>query len=155
MPSVLNILDTLKKKYPSITFKEGKLFSWSPKDTSVIYTLTYEDEDHAVWALIHEVAHAVLQHEHYKNDIDLLRHEVDAWHKAKDIAESIGVSINEDHIQDCLDTYRDWLHKRATCPNCSVVSLQQDTGHYSCFNCQTRWKVPASPLCRVSRIVLS
>jgi hypothetical protein len=155
MSKVLSTLDTLQKKYPSISFKEGKLFSWSPKDTTVIYTLSYEDEDHAVWALIHEVAHGVLNHKHYKNDIDLLRHEVDAWHNAKDIANSIHISIDDNHIQDCLDTYRDWLHKRATCPNCSVVGLQQDNGYYGCFNCQTRWKVPDSPLCRVSRVVIS
>jgi hypothetical protein len=155
MQKVLNTLNTLKETFPSIHFTEGELFSWSPKDTTVIYTLSYTNEDHAVYALIHEVAHGALQHEHYKNDIDLLRHEVEAWDKAQDIANDISITINSDHIQDCLDTYRDWIHKRATCPHCSVVGLQEDTGTYSCFNCQTRWKVPESPLCRVSRTVVS
>lgn len=154
MANVSNTLQILKKHYPTIIFKEGSLFSWSPKDNAVIYTLSYADEDHAVYALVHEVAHAVLRHKHYVNDVDLLRHEVAAWHTAKDIAEQIGITINEDHIQDCLDTYRDWIHKRATCPTCSVIGTQQDSGEYICFNCQTLWKVPDSPLCRVSRTVL-
>jgi hypothetical protein len=155
MANVRNTLKILQKHYPSITFNKGDVFSWSPKDNAVVYTLSYTDEDHAVYALIHEVAHAVLEHKHYVNDVDLLRHEVAAWHTAKDIAKKISITINEEHIQDCLDTYRDWIHKRATCPHCSVISAQQDTGGYTCFNCQTHWKVPDSPLCRVTRVVIS
>jgi hypothetical protein len=154
MPSVLELLPSLQKDYPDITFKQGTLFVWSPKNQTVTYSITYSNEDHAVWALIHEVAHAALKHEHYKNDVDLLRHEVEAWHTAKDIAKQYNMTIEENHIEDCLDTYRDWLHKRATCPNCSVVTIQQDDGAYKCFNCQTSWKVPASPLCRITRRVI-
>jgi hypothetical protein len=154
MPKISNVLSHLKKEYPNLTFKQGDLFAWSPKNATVTYTLEYTDETHAIWALIHEVAHASLAHKHYKNDIDLLRHEVSAWNAAKRIAKSLDITIQDDHIEDCLDTYRDWLHKRATCPHCSVVSLQQDDGTYSCFNCQTVWKVPVSPLCRVSRTVI-
>lgn len=127
------------------------MFVWSAKDRTITYTLDYDNQDHAVWALIHEVAHAELEHNYYKSDIDLLRHEVDAWHRAKDIAQSFHITIDEEHIQDCLDTYRDWLHKRATCPNCNVITMQQDDKTYRCFNCQTSWRVPASPQCRITR----
>ena len=153
--SIHSILPTLQKQYPAITFKEGDLFVWSPKEAIITYTAIADDEEYAVWALLHEVAHAALGHQHYKSDVDLLRHEVDAWREAKAIAKSLHTTIEEDHIQDCLDTYRDWLHKRATCPNCLVISLQQDDGSYKCFNCQTKWKVPASPLCRITRRVVN
>ncbi len=155
MATIHSVLAQLKEQYPHLLFKEGPLFAWSPKDKAVTYTYDYNDETHAIWALIHEVAHASLGHAHYKNDIDLLRHEVAAWGAAKDIAHGLNIVIQEDHIQDCLDTYRDWIHKRATCPHCTVVGLQRDDGSYSCFNCQTTWKVPASPLCRVSRTIVT
>lgn len=155
MPAIHNTLTKLKKQYPDLLFKEGSLYAWSPKNKTVTYAAANSDEQHAIWALIHEVAHASLKHEHYKNDLDLLRHEVEAWSAAKDIALQLDTTIDEDHVQDCLDTYRDWIHKRATCPSCSVVGLQRDDGSYSCFNCQTTWKVPASPLCRVSRTVIA
>lgn len=150
--TVSGILPQLQKLYPSIHFCVGKQFSWSPARQMVTYM---DDAARASsWALIHEVAHATLGHKHYKNDIDLLQHEVEAWSAAKNIGKNIGVLVEDDYIQDCLDTYRDWVHKRARCPACSVISLQQDDLTYKCFNCQTVWKVPASPLCRVSRIII-
>lgn len=154
MPTVLELIPLLQKDYPYISFTQGELFVWSPKKQSVTYSTTYTDENHAAWALLHEVAHATLDHEHYKNDIDLLRHEVAAWHAAKDIANNYDMTIDENHIEDCLDTYRDWLHKRATCPNCTVVTIQQANGNYKCFNCQTSWRVPDSPLCRITRRIV-
>ena len=155
MVTIHNILNKLQAQYPHLVFTNGSLFAWSPKEKTITYTLEYEDEQHAIWALVHEVAHASLGHQHYKNDIDLLRHEVAAWSAAKTIANSLKIVIHDEHIQDCLDTYRDWIHKRASCPKCTVISLQQYDASYKCFNCQTTWKVPSSPLCRVSRTVLA
>lgn len=151
-PHISAILPELQQLYPMITFCVGEQFSWSPNQNTVTY---YDDMTQpSSWALVHEVAHAALGHKHYKNDIDLLQHEVAAWATAQKIGKRIGVDINVNHIQDCLDTYRDWIHKRATCPSCRVVSLQQDDLSYKCFNCQTIWKVPSSPLCRVVRVVI-
>ena len=154
MPSLPNTISKLKIKYPYITFVKGSSFVWSPSTQTITYG-TETNINHAIWALIHEVAHADLHHAHYKNDLNLIMLESAAWNRAKEIAASIDIVIDEDHIQDCLDTYRDWLHKRSSCPACDVVSLQTEDSTYACFNCRTEWKVPASPLCRVSRVVVS
>jgi hypothetical protein len=84
--------------------------------------------------------------------LELLKLERSAWDKALKLSRRYHVVIDEDHIEDCLDTYRDWLKARATCPACRTVSVQDDQGVYGCYNCSERWRVPASPTCRVLRI---
>ena len=76
---------------------------------------------------------------------------VDAWHKAQELGDKYGYKIDLDHIQDCLDTYRDWLYKRSLCPFCSTSSLQSDERTYKCFNCGSQWHVSKSKLCRPYR----
>ena len=110
--------------------------------------------EHGVWALLHEIAHAQLEHKKYGTDFSLLKLETQAWSLAKQISIRYNVTIDEDYVQDCLDTYRDWLHKRAKCPTCGVVSLQRKDLIYQCFNCSTNWQVPRSPLCQVSRRIV-
>ena len=155
MNSIHNILPIIEKDYPNIKFKAGEIFLWSPKSQTITYTTHQTNAEHGVWALIHELAHAELEHNNYKSDFDLLKLESEAWKHAKQIAKRYQVNIDNDHIQDCLDTYRDWLHRRATCPNCSVVSLQRNDRVYQCFNCSTTWKEPSSPLCRVTRRIIA
>lgn len=144
MNSISNLLPILKKDFPDISFEPGESFSWSPRDNRVYYTTHHSNADHGVWALLHELAHATLGHNVYNSDFDLLKLESITWQQAKNIAKKYGVTINSEHIQDCLDTYRDWLHCRAICPNCTLVSLQRSDGLYQCFNCKTVWKVPKS-----------
>lgn len=156
LPAIMNshfntVLSHLKITHPAITFAQGDCFMWSPHTKTVLYNAAASYTKSDVWALIHEAAHAQLNHLDYKNDITLLRMESAAWERAKIIAASIGEIIDEEHVQDCLDTYRDWLHKRATCPSCNVVTMQRDDLSYKCFNCQDHWRVPESPLCRVTR----
>ena len=154
MNSIANILPTLKKDFPDITFKNGDSFYWSPRERRITYTTHQDVAEHGVWALLHEVAHASLGHEHYSNDFELLKLETTAWQQAKRLGKQYSIDIDGEHIQDCLDTYRDWLHKRAQCPQCSVVSIQRHDGLYQCFNCKTTWRVPKSPLCRVTRQII-
>lgn len=154
MNSIDNILPALKQDYPDITFKNGELFFWSPRERKITYTTHQTVAEHGVWALLHEVAHAALDHTHYNHDFELLKLESTAWQYAKRLGKRYGVDIDSEHIQDCLDTYRDWLHTRAKCPKCSVVSLQRSDSLYQCFNCKTTWSVPRSPLCRVTRRVV-
>ena len=155
MNSISNILPTLKRDFPDITFQSGDSFFWSPRDKRITYTTHQDIAEHGVWALLHEVSHAVLGHAQYQNDFELIKLESSAWQHAKRLGKNYNVSIDGEHIQDCLDTYRDWLHKRATCPTCGVVSIQRSDRLYQCFNCQTTWSVPRSPLCRVTRRVIS
>lgn len=155
MNSITNILPALKKDFPAIIFANGESFLWSPREQKVTYTTHQDIAEHGVWALLHEVSHAALDHKHYNNDFELLKLESAAWQHAKRLGKNYGVSIDSEHIQDCLDTYRDWLHKRSKCPNCNVVSLQRTDKLYQCFNCRTSWTVPNSPLCRVTRRIVN
>lgn len=151
MNSIANILPRIQIDFPHLRFEAGETFCWTPKQQLITYTSHQANADHGVWALLHEVAHADLEHSAYKGDFNLLQLEVMAWHHAHKLAKRYDLSIDKEHVQDCLDTYRDWLHKRASCPVCEVVSLQRSDGRYQCFNCRSSWKVPRSPLCRVSR----
>lgn len=67
--------------------------------------------------------------------------ESEAWSVAAKIGRKYGVSISDEHIQNCLDTYRDWLHRRSTCPTCGTHVIQSDSNTYRCYNCQTVWHV--------------
>jgi hypothetical protein len=155
MNSINNLLPILEKDFPDIEFIPGEVFYWSPRENKITYTTHQANADHGVWALLHELAHATLGHEHYENDFELVRLESATWQQARILAKKYGISINSDHIQDCLDTYRDWLYSRAKCPECSVVSIQRTDGLYQCFNCKTTWKVSKSPLCRANRQVVA
>jgi ribosomal protein L37AE/L43A len=76
-----------------------------------------------------------------------------AWEQAVAIAAKYDIVIDRDHIEDSMDTYRDWLKNRSTCPTCNNVTLQQTSGEYLCFNCRATWAVPASQICRNRRIL--
>ena len=144
-------LDQLKAKFPSLTFREGKTYCWSPETQEIIYNPA-GDQQVAPWSLLHEASHALLSHTTYRTDFELLRLELDAWEHAKKLAKEMGVVIDENHVQDCLDSYRDWIYARSICPRCGSKSLQQnDLKHYCCFNCHEVWQVTPSRFCRAYR----
>jgi len=146
------LLNKLKSSFPDIVFEPGKTFVWSPKSGHVIYKDDLsQDDEVASWSLLHEVGHALLGHNNYESDFQLLTLEVAAWDKAKELAKQFGYKIDSEHIEDCLDTYREWLYQRSTCPHCTSASLQQDNHTYSCFNCGTVWHVSSSRMCRPYR----
>lgn len=146
------LLNKLASDFPGIQFAEGQHCRWSPAENTVVYQndLTAGNQV-KVWALYHELAHAVLGHKDYAIDFELLLMEVDAWDKAKQLSQNYGHAIDDDHVQDCLDTYRDWLDLRSTCPDCANNCLQQSSGLYRCFNCQAVWQVSTSRFCRPYR----
>ncbi len=146
-----SLLAELENRFPDLRFTAGPQFSWSPETGEIVYKDGAAGQK-AVWSLLHETGHALLDHHSYKADIELLRLEVDAWERASQLANDLGVKIDNNHIQNCLDTYRDWLYKRSICPECGTKSLQQgDYVHYRCFNCHTVWKVTANRFCRAYR----
>jgi hypothetical protein len=147
----MDLLKQLRKDFPALSFKAGTSHFWSPHDQRITYTLKGQESPEAVWALLHEVGHAMLGHDRYDSDFELLKLEVAAWQKACELADKYGVSVDEEHVQDCLDTYRDWLHRRSTCPVCGNHSFQKDPAAYECFNCRTIWKVSVSRFCRPYR----
>jgi hypothetical protein len=134
-------IDRLRRLYPELRFTPAKQFYWSPETQEIFYNSAASGRQ-ALWSLLHESGHALLGHSSYQADVELLRLEMEAWERAKQLAVGLDVTIDEDHIQDCLDTYRDWLYKRSICPACGTKCLQQgDFVHYRCFNCHTVWKV--------------
>jgi hypothetical protein len=149
-----SLLTKCRELLPHITFIEGELFYWSPQTNSVHVKAEALDTSDGRWSLLHEAAHAQLEHTYYTTDMGLLSLEVEAWQTAKQLAELYSIEIDENHIQDCLDTYRDWLYARSTCPACMLNSLQIDKTTYLCLNCSTRWTVSASRFCRPYRMHL-
>lgn len=147
-----SLVDKCRRLLPGISFIESEVFFWSPHTKAVHINSNLLDTPRGKWALLHEVAHAQHGHTNYKNDFGLLTLEVEAWATAGTIAKAFGIKIDEDHIQDCLDTYRNWLYARSTCPTCMLNSLQIDKTTYECLNCTTRWRVSASRFCRPYRM---
>lgn len=145
------LIKRLNQLYPLLIYKPGKIFCWSPETNEIFYKMKSSKLSDK-WSLLHETGHAVLKHSYYKGDFELIKMEVAAWQEAKIIAQKFKITVDEDYIEDCIDTYRDWLHKRSICPNCKTKALQQDDFiHYRCFNCQTIWKVSDSRFCRAYR----
>jgi hypothetical protein len=146
------LLKKLRHDFPALSFTQGPRFVWSPVTHQVLYKKSVEPDDTtAIWALLHEVGHAVLGHGKYGTDFELVQLESAAWVEAEKLAKRYDHEIDPEHIQDCLDTYRDWLYQRSTCPACTVCSLQTDSKTYTCFNCGTVWRVSKSRLCRAYR----
>lgn len=144
------LLVSLREDFPDLQFALGSEFCWSPKNNTVIYTDS-KDSPTSEWALLHEIGHAYLEHHNYHSDLELISLESQAWEKAKELGQKYGQQIDPDHIEDCMDTYREWLHLRSTCPVCATNCLQQDARHYQCHNCGQVWSVTSSRFCRPYR----
>jgi hypothetical protein len=143
------LLEGLTKDFPDLSFKIGSDFYWSPSEQVVYYTDKHKPSD--AWTLLHEASHGLLQHKTFRSDFELLQLELEAWEKAKQLARKYRIKINYMHIEDCLDTYRDWLHKRSLCPTCNMKSLQTSCSTYNCLNCNSQWSVSSNRLCRPYR----
>lgn len=149
--TMTNLIKLLVQDYPQLQFEAGETYSWSPKNGQIIYQLRVLNKEVGSWSLLHEASHALLNHRTYESDFELLLLEVAAWERAKRLAKQYGLQINDDHIQDCLDTYRDWLHKRSTCPQCTTRGLQATPTSYKCLNCFNQWGVTSARFCRSYR----
>ena len=152
MPSITSLVTRLQADFPALTFTSGKEFRWSPQDQVIYYTVGSSDSS----ALLHELAHALLQHNSYAKDIQLIEIERDAWDYAKhNLAGRYQVTIDEAIVQEALDTYRDWLHARSTCPECQATGLQSKAYHYKCLACHTQWRVNEARVCALRRYALT
>lgn len=148
-----SFITLLKQDYPKLNFKPGKQEHWSPKTNTISYNAD-QPLDQLQYGLLHEVAHALLDHVTYQSDFELLKLESNAWELASQVGKKYKVSIDDDHIQTCLDTYRDWLHRRSACPACGTHVMQKDSRSYQCFNCQTIWQVSSGRFVRPYRKTL-
>ena len=147
MPSTISLIKRLKTDYPQFVYKKASNFLWSHSDNTIYYTC--ENDDCSF--LFHELSHAILNHTDYDRDVELIAIEREAWGNAKKIAENYGIEINDGFIQSNLDTYRDWLHKRSTCPECRATGLQIKKHIYKCLACCHDWRVNDAKTCALRR----
>lgn len=149
MPSTSPLLNQLAKDFPNVTFHSGEQFEWQPETQSVTYSLT----DPAFNArLLHEVGHSQLEHISYTRDIDLIAMERDAWQQARTaLAPRYNIEISSEEIDADMDTYRDWLHERSTCPHCESNGIQTGQKEYTCVTCRKKWHVNEARTCSLRR----
>jgi hypothetical protein len=145
-----DFIDRLSQDYADFKFAPGPQDHWSPKSGTITYNPT-QPLDQLQYGVLHELAHALLDHSTYHSDFELLKLESKAWDLAFKLGKKYGISLDQEHIQDCLDTYRDWLHRRSTCPTCATHVMQKDARSYQCFNCQTVWHVSSGRFVRPYR----
>mgnify|MGYP004417316260 CR=1 FL=1 len=149
MPSVSSLITQLTIDYPSISFQPAKEFRWSAEQQIIFIDPMVL---HAEAFCLHELSHAILKHYRYNKDIDLVKLERDAWDYAqKTLSGKYNVTIPETVIQDNLDTYRDWLHARSSCPTCGASGVQSNRSDYHCIACGQNWQVNEARICALRR----
>ena len=127
-----NLLERLEKDYPNFRFRNGKKFAFRPPRTIVLGP----NEPFSELLTLHEVSHAICKHEDFRMDVERLKMENEAWEKARELARHYDIEINEDLIQEELDTYRDWLHQKSRCPVCGLTRFQTPDSRYHCPRCE-------------------
>ena len=143
-----DLVRRLQHDFPAFTFQHADTARWSPADKTVFYTDNVAD-------LFHELGHAVLGHDSFVQDVELISLERDAWEKARDLAQRYDCQITDETVETALDAYRDWLHARALCPRCGQVGVQsRSTLDYRCLNCQTRWHANDARRCELKRRIV-
>lgn len=151
MPSTTLLAAKLQQDFPLFTFTHGDEFRWSPQDKTIYYDTTSDDCP----SLLHELAHAALNHTEYAKDIELIEMERDAWAYANTpLSATYSINIDDQIIQDSLDTYRDWLHARSTCPHCQATGVQVKKNQYKCLACNTQWRVNDARVCALRRYTI-
>lgn len=150
MPSINWLVRQITADYPAISLQATSQAShWSPTTHTIFYN---PSEQHAEWVLLHELAHGILQHDIYKRDIELLAIERDAWQYATEVlALRYDMTIDEEFIEDHLDSYRDWLHAKSSCPSCNLNGVEIKTRSYRCLACGQTWQVNEARTCRLQR----
>lgn len=149
MLPITSLVTKLERDFPEFRFLPGNTFAWQPGKRTIRYDAASDD----LSALLHETAHGQLGHHEYVRDVTLLKMEREAWQHAKDIlGVKYGVVIVEDNIEEALDTYRDWLHARSTCPQCGATGLQTGReGRYKCPACSAAWRANEARACALRR----
>lgn len=147
------LLKRIEQDYPQFSFKEADAFRWSPETHTIHIDPSVPD---AHQFTLHELGHALLNHQSYVQDVDLLQIERDAWQYAiTHLTATYGITISEELIEDNLDTYREWLHARSLCPSCHMTGLQSIKGRYSCLACGSQWKSNEARNCALRRRLIS
>lgn len=149
MPSTPSLIQKLVNDFPSLHFVESDAFQWSSDTKTVSYNATAETTPEHI---LHELAHALLDHHAYTRDIELLKMEREAWTYARDeLTPKYGVMIDDDTREEALNSYREWLHARSTCPECTATGIETAKHLYRCPACRHTWRVNEARLCGLKR----
>lgn len=149
MQSTNWLIEQLQVDYPTIHFQAAEEFLWSAKRQTINFD---SDAINCTEYTLHELSHALLKHEGYRADIELIKMERDAWEYAcTRLAPQYDFVIEDDVVQDNLDTYRDWLHARSKCPECGATGLQTKSQFYRCLACNHSWRVNEARICALRR----
>ena len=127
--------------FPNLIFKRGSRFTFRPPNIIILGPKTTNYE----LLTLHEIGHALSNHKNYKTYLELLRMETEAWRRAKPLAQKYQVPYNEDLVQSHLNTYRDYLYLKTTCPHCGNYCIQSSTGKLFCPFCQKFAAPPQKP----------
>lgn len=127
-----DLLQKLQEDFPKFRFISGSKFAFRPPKTIVLGP----PEPFSELLALHEVSHAILKHKTFRMDVERLKMESEAWEKARELASRYDIEIDEDLIQDELDTYRDWLHTKSRCKSCGLTRYQTPDGAYHCPRCE-------------------
>lgn len=137
-PPHLAFIALLAREYPQFTFKPSKRFTFRPPKTIL---LGAPQPFYPLLAL-HELGHALCQHSNYHTHIERLKIESEAWQMAKNLYDShpewgktFDFAFDQSFVEDQLDTYRNWLHQKSTCPHCHLSRYQTPDGQYHCPHC--------------------
>ena len=145
-PSISSLVKRLQVDFSDYSFVAGERFAWNPVENTVYY-----QKDGEVSRLLHELGHATLHHQSYRRDVELVRMEADAWHTAHELAANYAVPLPDEHVEAHMDTYREWLHARSTCPKCETTGLQITEDRYQCPECFATWRVNEARTCGLKR----
>jgi hypothetical protein len=149
MPSTQSLLERVTGDFSDLTFVSGEHFEWQPDSHTIVYDV---DDPYFDAHLLHEVSHATLKHASYDRDIDLIAMERDAWQLAKiEMADRYNVRVPASILHHDMDTYREWLHARSTCPHCESNGLQIKKREYRCVTCLKIWRVNEARTCQLRR----
>lgn len=143
------LVHDIARDFPAITLVKGDTFAYSPVDNTIQYETSTPDWQ---YYLLHELGHALCGHTDFHLDIDLLKMEREAWERSHQLTHRYHLPPPPTEIvESALDSYRDWLHKRSSCPTCRQSGIQKKTSTYTCLICNQQWSVTKEKVCRPYR----
>ena len=140
--------------YSQHTFLPAAHFSYDAADEVINYFPQALKTNSGKIALLHEISHCELGHFHYVSDLQLYAMEIDAWLLTRKLAKKFNIPVEEDYIDECIESYNQWIEKRGTCPRCSTFCAQKTEVEFECYNCLTCWRVSADPQVRTQRRII-
>lgn len=156
MAATSDFIQALQQEFPQFTFKSAQRFSFHPPKTIKYHE--NEPVSPAYFALLtlHELGHALSKHKDYKTSVERIKIESEAWQRAKTVLlqhlenapQNLSEAQNwraiipdltwdEDFAEAQLDTYRDWLHTKSTCPTCGLTRYEAN-GKWHCPLCDAK-----------------